>query len=300
LNRRFDPATGELRAALPAGYGIPQVKVTLDEPPPPGKPSAKKTRPALSALVDQAVELAGQGGGRIASQIGPIPVDRKARRQYSFSRLTGAVGAHPPVSRISGAVEAEETPEPQIDPLGLGTLVHDVLGEIDFDQPGDVARLVRRFGPRHLPEGEDALAEASEMLGRFLESLRARAIAESGQAHRELEFLLAWPPGAREPEPRYLQGFIDCLYQDAAGRWVVLDYKTNRVTESTVEEVAAEYEMQMLLYALAVEQIFESAPAELLLLFLRPGVEYRFAWDAAARERVVELVNQALAACVES
>ena len=58
--------------------------------------------------------------------------------------------------------------------------------------------------------------------------------------------------------------------------------------------------MQMLLYALAVEQIFQSAPGELLLVFLRPGVEHRFAWDDAARQRVVELVNQGLAACVES
>jgi hypothetical protein len=66
-----------------------------------------------------------------------------------------------------------------------------------------------------------------------------------------------------------------------------------------VAEVAAEYQMQMLLYALAVEQLLEARPAELVLAFLRPGLEHRFAWDDAARARVVELVNQGLAACVE-
>ncbi len=302
LNRRFDPATGELLAPLPAGYGKPQVKVTTDEPPLPGKPSAGKPGPALSEIVDRAIRLAEQGKGRIASRIGPIPVDRAARRQYSFSRLSGAPHPHPGDTPLRGAGDAEKTvaPAPQIDPLGLGTLVHEVLAEIDFSRPDDVAPLVRRFGPRHLPEAEEALDEPVEMIGRFLESPRAARIAASGEVHRELEFLLAWPPGTREPEPRYLQGFIDCLYQDAAGRWVVLDYKTNQVDPANVEEVAAEYEMQMLLYGLAVEQIFEAAPAELVLAFLRPGAEHRVVWDDGARGRVVELVNQGLAACVDT
>ena len=93
---------------------------------------------------------------------------------------------------------------------------------------------------------------------------------------------------------RYLQGFIDCLYCDAAGQWRLVDYKTNRVTADTLAAVAAPYEMQMLVYALAVEQILQRPPDELVLCFLRPGLEYRFAWDAAARQRVVELVDGAL------
>ncbi len=182
----------------------------------------------------------------------------------------------------------------------MGTLVHDLLAEIDFGRPDDVDSWVRAIAPRHLPDLEEGLDEPIEMVRRFLGSPRAAEIAASGQVHRELEFLLAWPPGGREPEPRYLQGYIDCLYQDAAGRWVVLDYKTNRVTDSTIAAVAAEYELQMLLYALAVEQILEASPVDLVLHFLRSGQERHFAWDASARERVVELVNQCLAACVDS
>ena len=58
--------------------------------------------------------------------------------------------------------------------------------------------------------------------------------------------------------------------------------------------MAAEYELQMLVYALAAERILKCPPAELVLCFLRPGLEHRFAWDAAARRRVVELVEPAL------
>jgi ATP-dependent helicase/nuclease subunit A len=95
-------------------------------------------------------------------------------------------------------------------------------------------------------------------------------------------------------EARYLEGFIDCLYCDAAGRWHVVDYKTNRTKAEKLSETAGEYEMQMLVYGMAVEQILKSPPAELALCFLRPGLEYCFAWDAAARRRAVELVNGAM------
>jgi len=318
LNRRFDPATGRLRAELPPGYGKPAVKVTADEPPLPGKPSTTRGRPNLSKLVDEAAEMAELGSGRVPSQLEPVAADRGARRQYSFSRLSGKLHPHSAVAEAAEPPEAEEPSAilPRLDPLGLGTLVHDVLAEIDFGRPDEVVSLVHRFAPRHLADVEAGLDEPIEMIRRFLASARAAAIAASDRVHRELEFLLAWPslgtvpiiaqrkwdcplPKSRpESEPRYLQGFIDCLYQDSVGRWIVIDYKTNQVTASTVEAVAAEYEMQMLLYALAVERILGSSPADLVLSFLRPGLEHHFAWDDKARDRVVGLVNQAISACL--
>ena len=82
------------------------------------------------------------------------------------------------------------------------------------------------------------------MIGRFLASPRAAEIAAAKEVYRELEFLLAWPPDAdrkrRAGRTRYLQGFIDCLYRDAAGRWRLIDYKTNRVTADTLAATAAE------------------------------------------------------------
>ena len=48
-------------------------------------------------------------------------------------------------------------------------------------------------------------------------------------------------------------------------------------SEEELPTTAAEYEMQMYLYALAAETILGVPPAELVLCFLRPGLEYRFA-----------------------
>jgi len=355
LGRRFDLRSGEFRAAGcdfdgtavggdssrrssasgDASYkGDLRVKVTLTEPPLDRRPSSARVRPALTELVAEARRTADCGAGRVPQYLAPVPPDAAARRQYSFSRLTGALHGDRPDFRagdrpdfraaktglspsdvVSGdrpdypgtvaqrwsaktGLSPSDTEEPPaVDPLGLGTLVHAVLAEIDFANPGDVPAMVRRHAQRHLPEGENRLDEPIELVRRFLASPRAAEIAAADEVYRELEFLLAWPPGDdREPDGRYLQGFIDCLYRDAAGQWHLVDYKTNQVTAATLAAVAAEYEMQMLLYALAAERVLGRPPAELVLSFLRPGLEHRFPWDDTSRRRVVELVDRAITA----
>ena len=85
------------------------------------------------------------------------------------------------------------------------------------------------------------------MIERFVASPRwPRNSPTATAVHREVEFLLAWPPGETNGDGRYLQGFIDCLYQDAAGDWHLVDYKTNDVTAADVARVAQQYEMQLL------------------------------------------------------
>ena len=49
--------------------------------------------------------------------------------------------------------------------------------------------------------------------------------------------------------------------------------------------------MQMYVYALAAERALGEPPAELVLHFLRPGVEHVFPWNDAARTRAIEMVN---------
>ncbi len=296
IGRRFDPLSGELRVGLPAGYPDPKIKVTTAEPPLAGKVSAGPARRSLGKLVDKAARLAASRSGRVPSHLEPVPADPTARRQYSFSRLTGALHTQPVAAEAPDLSEGDQpmAVTPRLDPLGVGTLVHDVLAAIDFSRPEDADPLVRRFAPRHLPEVQEGLEEPAEMIGRFLQSPRAAEIAASAEVYCELEFLLSWPPDNVRPDAPYLHGFIDCLYRDTAGRWIVVDYKTNQVTDSMIKTVAAQYEMQMLVYGLAVERILGQPPEDLVLCFLRPGLEHHFRWSDAARRRVVRLVGQAL------
>jgi ATP-dependent exoDNAse (exonuclease V) beta subunit len=253
-------------------------------------------------IVETARQMAADGAGRQSRYLAPVSADARARRQYSFSRLTGKLHARPAGGDFS-PLDADASAAPPLDARGLGTLVHAVLAEVDFARPDGLADLVRRHAEEQLLEAERGAEEAREMIDRFLASPRAAEMAAAQKLYRELEFLLAWPPeplkaatAGRGPQPegRYLQGFIDCLYSDAAGQWRLVDYKTNRVTAESLPAVAGEYELQMLVYALAAERILKRPPRELVLCFLRPGLEYHFAWDAAARQRAVDMVDRAL------
>jgi ATP-dependent exoDNAse (exonuclease V) beta subunit len=287
------------------------VRVTATEPAIHSKPIDLRQRRDLMKIIEKARQMARQGAGRQPRYLAPVPPDLSARRQYSFSRLSGKLHARPATVEVDG-LETEVSAEPPPDARSLGTLVHAVLAEIDFARPGDIAALVERHAQEHLSASERRLDEPLEMIRRFLASPRAAEIAAAREVYAELEFLLAWPPDphkaatggraedpaaggrARQSDVRYLQGFIDCLYRDAAGQWRLIDYKTNRVAADTLAATAAAYEVQMLVYALAAERILKSPPAELALCFLRPELEFHFTWDDAARQRVVELVNSAL------
>jgi ATP-dependent helicase/nuclease subunit A len=301
LARRFDLESGELAAELPDGLGVPRIRVTVDEPTLAEPASSSKRRASLSQIVERAEQLAVAGTGGSAPSVAPIAPDATARRMFSFSRLSGVLRAGEaephPIDEL-----APPAPTAQADALELGTLVHAVLAQLDFTSPGEIEPLLRRCAAAggNRREMEQAIGDAVVMLTRFVKSPRAAELAAARELHAELEFLLAWPPedvpDGREAPPCILEGVIDCLYQDPSGRWHILDYKTNRVTEAGVAKAAGPYEMQMLLYGLAVERILHEPPASLVLHFLRPGVEHGFEWNDAARRRAIELVDRGLAA----
>jgi len=305
LARRFDLENGELVTELPDELGIPQVRVTVEEPPLAGPASSSKRRESLLKVVQRAERLAATGAGRTAQSVAAIAPDVTARRMFSFSRLSGVLRAGE--DEVHQIEELTPAPTSQADALELGTLVHVVLAQLDFASPEEIEPLVRRCAAAggNRREMETAIEDATVMLKQFVKSSRTRELATARDLHAELEFLLAWPPddgeNGRQAATRcILEGVIDCLYQDAGGRWHVLDYKTNRVTAAGVAQAAAPYEMQMLLYGLAVERILHEPPASLVLHFLRPSVEHRFEWNDAARRRAIELVDRGLAAVAKA
>ncbi len=298
LARRFDLITGAFigqadNAALRGNHrddeSAPTIRVTTEEP------VVERGVDSRRAHVDwdQIAEQVSQSVPALASDhraTDPVAPDLNARRQYSFSRLAGTL--HP---RHETPDTVESPISETVDALGLGTLVHAVLAAVEFGRPADVDGLARLYAERQLPGNQAAVDEALALIEPFMKSARARQVAAAVESHAEVEFLLAWPPDDPAPDGILLNGFIDRLYQDAEGDWHVLDFKTNRVADDVAPQAAA-YEMQMLVYALAVERILGRAPKSLTLHFLRTGAEYSFAWNAAARERVIKLVNQGIVA----
>src|SRR5690606_33623898 len=135
-----------------------------------------------------------------------------------------------------------------------------------------VAELCDFLAPQYAPLDPEATAvEATSLVERFLRTPRAAELAASPVVRREVEFLLPCAPAEEPTVGRYLHGFIDCVYQDAHGRWRLLDYKTNRLAAGGVKELADRYELQMMVYALACEQALGESLAECALIALATG-----------------------------
>ena len=295
LARQFNLETG-------AVVDDPQrvlAKVVREEPPLAFRPAGRAKRHALGKMIGKARELAAAGKDQVPEHLRPVPVDTGARRHYSFSRLRGAM--HPQEAPQPYAPRWDEdgsaAAAPALDPLGLGTLVHAVLADLvaekDDSRPA-IEGLVRKHAWLHLPDSAQQLDEPIDLIMRLAASPRWASLRAASCLCTELEFLLAWPPGNRGSEAPHIQGFIDCLYQDNAGDWHLVDYKTNRISPETLAGTIESYEMQMLVYALAAERILKRPPVELVLHFLRESREHCFAWDEAARRRAAELVNDAM------
>jgi ATP-dependent helicase/nuclease subunit A len=295
LAERFDLADGQLIARLPAGYVAPAVRVTT-QPSTDDKPAGKSRSPDLVKLLEEAHRLVADGESDVPTAVAPIPVDHAARRTFSFSRLTGQL------KKVSGTFSvplSDPSQEAAIDPRGFGSLVHDVLARIDFRDGGDVAEWCELLAPQHvLFNSGEAASTARDMIARFVASPPGRRLAESAAMHREVEFLLAWPPGETTGDGAHIRGYIDCLYQDADGNWRLADYKTDDVAPADVPRIAKRYEMQLYVYAMAAERALGQPPVELALHFLRPGTQHVFPWNVAARRRAIEMVNQAIEECI--
>ncbi len=161
----------------------------------------------------------------------------------------------------------------------LGTLVHQVLERIDFQDPQDAAALIERCchsAGRSIDE--PTRQTAASCISNLLNSSLGSELAHARTIHREIDFLLTFPPLAR------ISGTIDCLFESAGGGWIVMDYKTGVRDKSTSPaELLANYEIQLGLYALAIRQFVQRLPDRIELVFIRSGVDRVVFEPTAAR-----------------
>ena len=92
----------------------------------------------------------------------------------------------------------------------------------------------------------------------------------SSKIHREFKFSLlsraeSYYPGGGNDEV-LLQGVVDCFFEED-GELVVIDFKTDRVTEETIEERAKHYTPQLDTYAKALERITGKRVKERIVYF---------------------------------
>lgn len=173
-------------------------------------------------------------------------------RRYFLGRYL-ALGAKPRRGLIEPGEEAIPEEASDVDGTELGSQVHALLaGASVSDATEEALRLARVF-------------ERSEL---------ARRLERARRVEREFDFAI-------ELEQVVLRGQIDLWFEEG-GEIVVVDYKTG--TAEAGPRVEA-YELQLRVYALALERLTGRLPDRALLFFLETGEPAEVTLDAPALEQ---------------
>ena len=163
-------------------------------------------------------------------------------------------------SRIADPDE-EESERDDLDPTEFGRHVHALLAGAPQD---------------------GAHPEAVALASRFAASELGTRLDRAERVEREFDFLLVL-------EDVVLRGQIDLWFEES-GAPVIVDYKTDDVNSLEAASRAKYYELQLQLYALAVERITGRRPERASLYFLRPNIEISV--DISGLDRAAQVVRE--------
>lgn len=156
-----------------------------------------------------------------------------------------------------------------------GTAIHAVMQYIDFKNCGtlneiqkDIARLVSE---RLITPEQAALVDPC-VIHQFFETELGGVIIRSDHLLREFKFSVLddasnYIQGLKD-EKILLQGVVDCAIIESDGITIV-DFKTDKVTEKNIADVAKSYYDQVRVYALALKKIYGIPVKSAVLYFFR-------------------------------
>lgn len=221
------------------------------------------------------------------------PFDRDALR-YQYPHLTACTSATKlTATQLKGREKDEEISENTVRPYvrsdfsvprfmteelpiradRRGTATHLVMQYLPLD--GDVRETVDELVARGLLSEDLAKAVDEEAIKSFLHSSLADELRKAERMEREYRFsILAdadiYYGDQCRGDQVMLQGVVD-LFAETKDGIIVVDFKTDFVTEDTVEDKAAYYRPQVEVYSTALEQIFEKKVVRRVLFFFCLG-----------------------------
>lgn len=154
----------------------------------------------------------------------------------------------------------------------FGSLMHKVMQSLNLS--GDlsakgIAAQILELAKREIIPSEHVKLIKAEKISKFFASELGQRLIKAQEFYRELPFsrLIDAQRFFHVDEKIFIQGIIDLLFKDAAGRWILLDYKTDR----DAEDIAERYKIQIELYTAAVEALLKITVAEKYLYLLNGG-----------------------------
>ena len=200
-----------------------------------------------------------------------------------------------------GGKLSEEMPEPARIFRGgglslvTGTVAHRLFEEIAAITLGGERDAIERYlSEEEVADGrqrEEIIESVRAMAAAFRASPFGRRVLAAAEHYSELPFVVPIGRGI-------VSGKIDLLYRDA-GRWEILDYKTDDIDEAGLPARCARYEPQLLLYSLAAGKLLGCPPPDAWLYFARLDRPVRLAAgpDAAAgfERTIADAIDRILA-----
>ena len=241
------------------------------------------------AMAETAVSLTGKPEGAEAI------LEKSLAFQYAHVAATCAPSKQTATGRkgrLKDEEAAQDTQEPkqflrtwrkpaflreQLSGKDYGNAIHGALQHIRYENcgsPEGIQEEILRMTEQGYLTPEEAENVDAQLLWRFFDTEIGRKL-QGGVSHlREFKFSILdagsdYGEGL-EGEQVLLQGVVDCALLEADGI-TILDFKTDRVTESTVGQRAEHYRSQVEVYAEAIGRIYEMPVKKKLLYFFRLG-----------------------------
>ena len=165
--------------------------------------------------------------------------------------------------------------EKKISAADRGIITHVFMQFCDFDnlyKNGYQNELSRLIEASFITE-EDSRLIISEHIEKFAKSELILAMLKSKKLYREFRFNVMLPATGLSEDERIakekvlVQGVIDAVFEDENGNLILVDYKTDHVTEENYkEELTRKHKKQLEYYKKAVELMFER-PVNSVMLY---------------------------------
>jgi ATP-dependent exoDNAse (exonuclease V) beta subunit len=143
----------------------------------------------------------------------------------------------------------------------FGQVVHRTLEHVDWSHPDSLDKIASEVASGS-GVGPALAARAAEVVRRALASDLVRRITSADRYFKEVPFVF------RE-NGTIVEGVMDVLFEEE-GRLGIVDFKTDRVPKSRLEERADIYRAQMATYRRAVTMACGRPPEDVILFFLHP------------------------------
>ncbi|WP_100398671.1 helicase-exonuclease AddAB subunit AddA [Bacillus sp. FJAT-44742] len=200
--------------------------------------------------------------------------------------------------------EAAERPRfmqrSRLTPAERGTAIHAVMQHVPLRSTfskEEVDRLLFMMTERELLTKEQAESVDTEAVVQFLSSELGKRVSSARTVEREVPFTVAMASSKayrdwnenEEDEKVLVQGVVDLLFRDEKGDLVLVDYKSDKITNrftggfEEAEQVMRErYQTQVSIYRQALESIFNEKIQESYLYFFDGS--YTFAMHTDRKE----------------